>query len=143
MSMTRITLTSGRTVALSELRLSATYGGMLEGYPFRMLNDRRIAAAVRGAELDFPQRPVHLVEPVRELPDTPAPAFGPVEMLPFVTCVGALSSEPVDPGHDPALFRSVLTVVWFQAAAAVPEGEDADPGLRSVPWDEVARDVEL
>ncbi|WP_328724001.1 hypothetical protein OHT52_24135 [Streptomyces sp. NBC_00247] len=33
MSLTSIVLSSGRSIDLSDLRLSSTYGGMLEGCP--------------------------------------------------------------------------------------------------------------
>lgn len=39
--------------------------------------------------------------------------------------------------------RSALTVVWFQTALDVPSGEDADLALRSIRWEELARDHEL
>lgn len=63
MSLTRIILSSGRTIELSELRLSSTYSGLLEGYPCKPVNDMQIAALLRTAE---GPTPVHLIPPDRK-----------------------------------------------------------------------------
>ncbi|GAA2800359.1 hypothetical protein GCM10010505_28970 [Kitasatospora aburaviensis] len=97
---------------------------------------------LRGIEKERSSAPVHLVTPVRELPDLPAGGFGPVELLPAVTCVGSFSSQPIDPERDSVLHYSALTVVWFQATPDIPSGEDADHGLRGICWDDLARDLE-
>ncbi|MEV0194682.1 hypothetical protein AB0I39_39950 [Kitasatospora purpeofusca] len=39
MALTRIRLSSGSSIELSDVRLSWTYGGFLEGYPFRRIID--------------------------------------------------------------------------------------------------------
>ncbi|MET9150726.1 hypothetical protein ABZX82_05540 [Streptomyces griseoflavus] len=143
MALARVVLSSGRSVDLSELRMSATYAGLLEGYPCKRLNDLRIAGLLRTAEHTFRRAPVHLIPPPREYPDQYAGAFGPVEVLPAVTCVGSFSSEAVDPAHDRVLYRSHLTVVWFQSAPHVPTGCDAEPALRDLSWDLLATDEEL
>ncbi|MFC8224785.1 hypothetical protein [Streptomyces sp. NPDC057287] len=44
---------------------------------------------------------------------------------------------------DPVLHRSTLAVVRFQPVPGVPSGEDADPALRDMCWEELARDHEL
>ncbi len=143
MALARLALSSGRTVALCEPRLSSTYGGMLEGYPFQRLNDLKLKHLLLTAEKTFPGRPVHLVTPPREYPDLAAGAFGPVELLPAVTCVGSFTSEPIDPANNPVLHRSALTVVWLQATLTVPGGDDAEPTLTAVPWEALAMDFEL
>ncbi|MFD7816142.1 hypothetical protein ACFV6E_24925 [Streptomyces sp. NPDC059785] len=144
MSLSRIVLTSGRTVELSELRLSSTYGGMLEGYPCKVVNDMKVSGFLRTAERAFPTTPVYLVPPTREYPDETGGAFGPVEVLPAVACIGAFRSAVVAPDHDPVLYRSALTVVWFQSTSHVPSDDPDDPhGLRDLPWDELAQDYEL
>jgi hypothetical protein len=143
MSLTRVILTSGRSLDLSELRLSSTYGGMLEGYPCRPVNDMRIKGLVRAAEHAHPSVPVHLVPPPREYPDQYAGASGPVEVLPAVACVGAFHSTALGRDHDPALRRSALTIIWFQPTARVPYGYDAEEELRGVDWDGLARDYEF
>ncbi|MFG2117341.1 hypothetical protein ACGFRB_32675 [Streptomyces sp. NPDC048718] len=141
MSLSRVILSSGRSIELSELRISSTYGGMLEGYPCKRVNDFKVDALQRSAERAFPTWPVHLVPPPRTYPDDslgPGP-FGPVEELPPVACVGVFHSAPLAPGFD----YSRLTVAWFQADPAVPSGEDADPALRGIPWEELAGDDEF
>ncbi|GHH95252.1 hypothetical protein [Streptomyces capillispiralis] len=143
MALARVVLASGRSVDLAELRMSSTYGGMLEGYPCKPLNDLRIKGLLHTAERDFPGAPVHLIPPPREYPDQYAGAFGPVEVLPAVTCVGSFRSGALDPAHDRALYRSRLTVVWFQPTPRVPSDCDAEPALREVSWEHLATDEEL
>ncbi|WP_326753569.1 hypothetical protein OH738_36055 [Streptomyces hirsutus] len=143
MPLSHIALSSGRSIELTELRMSSTYGGMLEGYPCKPINDMKVRSLQRQAERSFSSTPVHLVPPSREYPDQTVGAFGPVEILPSVACIGAFRSTAVAPELDPVLHRSALTVVWFQTAVDVPSGEDADSALRSIHWDELAQDYEL
>ncbi|GGP86565.1 hypothetical protein [Streptomyces sindenensis] len=139
MSLGHIVLSSGRSIRLTELRMSSTYGGMLEGYPCKRINDRRVSWLQRQAECAFSSTPVHLVPPSREYPDEPAGAFGPVEVLPSVSCVGFFDSAALDPAMD----GSALVVAWFQPVPEVPAGEDADLALRGIRWEELAQDYEL
>ncbi|MFB7952924.1 MULTISPECIES: hypothetical protein [unclassified Streptomyces] len=143
MSLSRITLSSGRSIELTELRMSSTYGGMLEGYPCKPINDMKVRGLQQRAERAFPSMPVHLVPPSREYPDQTAGAFGPVEVLPSVACIGTFRSTAVAPELDPVLHRSALAVVWFQSVSTVPSGEDADLALRGIHWEELAQDHEL
>lgn len=143
MSLARVTLTTGRSIDLSELRFSSTYGGMLEGYPCKPVNEMKIQGLLRRAAQEFPAVPVHLVPPPREYPDQYAGGFGPVEVMPSVACVGTFRSRALEPAHDPVLYRSALTVVWFQPTTQVPWGCEAEAALREVPWDELARDSEV
>lgn len=143
MALARVLLTSGRSVDLSDLRMSSTYGGLLEGYPCKVLNDRRIDGLLRTSEQAFPGTPVHLIPPPREYPHQYPGALGPVEVLPPVTCVGSFRSEALHPARDRALYRSRLTVVWFQPTSCVPSGRDAEPALRDVSWEHLAADEEL
>lgn len=147
MTLTRVVLTSGRVIGLSHLRLSSTYGGLLEGYPHPALNDRRIKRLLAAAAAEYPHTPTHLVPPQREQPDDDRAArarpFGPVEILPPVTCIGLFDSAPVATDIDPVLHGSALTIVWFQATPQPPSGHDADQGLREVAWEELAEDYEI
>ncbi|MDN3023810.1 hypothetical protein [Streptomyces sp. S.PB5] len=143
MSLARVVLTTGRQLDLSDLRFSSTYGGMLEGYPCRVVNEMKIRGLLHSAEKEFPSTPVHLVPPTREYPDQYAGAFGPVEVMPSVACVGRFRSTALDPALDPVLHRSALAVVWFQPTTEVPSGCDAEEALRDLAWDELARDYEL
>lgn len=143
MPLTRVVLASGRSVELMELRLSSTYGGFLEGYPCERVNEMKLRGLLRAAEAASPTTPVHLVPPPRERPDGEAGPFGPVEILPPVACVGTFRSTAMAPENDPVLHRSALTVLWFQPTPQVPSEDEADAGLRSVRWEELARDYEL
>ncbi|MGW3010110.1 hypothetical protein ACWC9R_14910 [Streptomyces sp. NPDC001219] len=143
MSLSHIVLLSGRSIELTELRMSSTYGGMLEGYPCKRMNDLMVSGLQQRAERAFSSTPVHLVQPTRAFPDQTAGAFGPVEVLPSVACIGVFGSTAVDPELEPVLHRSALVVAWFQPAPVVPSGEDADLALRSMHWEELAQDEEL
>ncbi|WP_093802885.1 hypothetical protein [Streptomyces sp. Wb2n-11] len=143
MSLSRTVLLSGRSIELTELQMSSTYAGMLEGYPCKPINDMKVSGLQRKAERAFSSAPVHLVPPLLAYPDRTAGAFGPVEVLPSVACAGLFRSTAVAPELDPVLHRSALTVVWFQAAPDVPSGEDADLALRSIRWEELAQDYEF
>ncbi|MEV0278078.1 hypothetical protein AB0I22_17085 [Streptomyces sp. NPDC050610] len=143
MSLSRISLMSGRSVELTELRMSSTYGGMLEGYPCKPINDMKVSSLHRQAARAFPSTPVHLVPPSYEYPDETAGAFGPVEVLPGVACIGTFRSAAIALGLDAVLHRSALAVVWFQTVLDVPSGENADFALRSIRWEELAQDHEL
>ncbi|MER8232990.1 hypothetical protein [Streptomyces sp. NPDC094049] len=139
MPLSHILLSSGRSVRLTELRMSSTYGGMLEGYPCKRINDLKVGWLQRGAERAFPSRRVHLVPPSRAYPEETPGAFGPVEVLPPVACVGVFESTALDPAMD----GSSLVVVWFQPGPEVPAGEDADLALRGLLWEELAQDYQL
>ncbi|MER5597223.1 hypothetical protein [Streptomyces sp. NPDC002265] len=139
MSLGHIVLSSGRSIQLTELRMSSTYGGMLEGYPCKRINDRKVSWLQRQAEHEFPSMPVHLVPPSREYPDETAGAFGLVEVLPSVACIGVFDSAALDPAMD----GSTLVVAGFQPVPEVPVGEDADLALRGIRWEELAQDYEL
>ena len=143
MSLSRIALASGRSIELTELRMSSTYGGMLEGYPCKPVNDMKVRSLQRQAEHGFPSTPVHLIPPSREYPDQDAHAFGPVEVLPSVACIGAFRSTVIAPELDPVLHRSALTVIWFQTGLDVLSGNDSDLALRGIRWEELAQDYEL
>jgi hypothetical protein len=142
MALAHMVLSSGRSIELSEIRMSSTYGGMLEGYPFQRWNDLKLERLVKNAEKARLRVPVHLVEPVRELPDLPVGGFGPVELLPAVTCVGSFTSHPINPERDSMLHHSALTVLWFQEAPVVPSAEVADHGLLGICWNDIAKDFE-
>ncbi|MGW3332912.1 hypothetical protein ACWDF9_20475 [Streptomyces rubiginosohelvolus] len=143
MSLSHVVLASGRSVALTEIRMESTYAGFLEGYPCKRINDMKTRGLRRRAEQDFPALPFHLVPPVLTYPDETGGAFGPVEVLPAVLCIGVFRSTVVDPGLDPVMHRSALVVAWFQDTAVVPSGEDADPALRGIDRDASALDREL
>ncbi|MEU9026046.1 hypothetical protein AB0D46_00630 [Streptomyces sp. NPDC048383] len=45
MSLTHLTLACGRTTGVADIRLTTTYGDMLESYPFSRLNDMKLSSA--------------------------------------------------------------------------------------------------
>ncbi len=143
MALTKIHLSSGRSIELSDVRLSSTYGGFLEGYPSRRFNDLKLDRTLRNAREAAPSTPAHLVDPVRHLPDNTPGSFGPVEVLPAVTCVGRFISPPVDPARDAVSYYSALTLVWFQDTPVLPSEEDADTALRDLRWEDLAEDFEI
>jgi hypothetical protein len=98
MPLGHIVLSSGRSIRLTELRMSSTYGGNASG-PCKHINDL-IRWLWWQAERAFPSKPVHHVPPSREYPDETADAFGPVEVPPSVACVGVLDSTALDPVMD-------------------------------------------
>jgi hypothetical protein len=142
MSLTRVVLATGRSVDLAEVRFTSTYGG-LDGYPCKPYNDLVIKGLLSATERSFPTTPVHLVPPPREYPHHFPGAYGPVEILPPVACVGSFRSAPLHPVHDPALSYSALTVVWFQRTTRIPHDCDAETSLRGVDWEGLARDHEV
>lgn len=123
--------------------MSSTCGGMLEGYPCKLINDLKLSSLHRQAESAFPSGPVHVVPPSREYPDQTAGGFGPVEVLPAVTCIGNFRSAAVAAELNPVLHRSALVVAWFQPGPDVPSGEGADLAIRGIHWEELAEDYEL
>ncbi|GAA4596265.1 hypothetical protein GCM10023194_68020 [Planotetraspora phitsanulokensis] len=138
-----VQLASGRKLALSTVELSSTYGGLLEGYPCARLNDRVISGLGGWARTHYPSMPFHLIDPPRTYPDTQPGHFGPVEVLPAVSCVGVFSASPVSEDSDSVLCESVLVVAWFQADVSLPVGEDALPAFRELAWENLAEDREL
>ncbi|MDI2131044.1 hypothetical protein [Yinghuangia seranimata] len=141
MPLAYIALASGRSVELTDLRVDMTYAGVLEGGPFKRLNDEIVASSVRYAEKAFPGTPVHLVEPVRTpLDREPNPRRGPAELLPSVRCVGGFSSAPLDTDLESGLDYSRLVVVWFQPEPALPTSEGTQALLRDIPWESLAED---
>jgi hypothetical protein len=144
MSLHTIDLHDGRKAKVIDFRASATYAGLIGGYPNARLNKAILERACR-TERQASTVPVHLIEPARSYPELaggPGP-FGPAELLPAVTCRATLNSTPVEPDHNPVLYRSWLTVVWFQPDLAAPLGECINAILADLPWGDLAEDQEL
>ncbi|TYB91316.1 hypothetical protein FXF53_30660 [Micromonospora sp. WP24] len=144
--MALVVLPNGRDIALTEVHLALTYGGLLEGYPMRRLNDMIVGELAQRAARVLPGAPVHVVDPPRtqesDLNSGSLP-FGPVESLPSVIVMGRFSSGPVDDGKDPVLHRSRLVIVWLQDNVALPSSEGASAGLGVVEWERWAEDFEI
>jgi len=145
-TLARISLSSGRSVELTSLTISSTYGGLLEGYPNARMNDALVARLGRRRELACSSQPAHVIAPPRLRPD-PAQGsgqmpFGPVETLPPVYCEGSFRSGPVDDEIDPVLYVSWLVVVWFQEVLARPVADFAAAAVRGLAWEALAEDIE-
>jgi hypothetical protein len=147
MSLARIGLASGRTVELTGLEISSTYGGFLEGYPNARVNDALIARLGRRRELPYGSQPAHVIAPLRSIPEpTEGSArmpFGPVETLPAVYCQGSFRSARINEELDPALHRSWLMVTWFQEDLSSPVPGFVTAAVHHLAWDELAEDFEL
>ncbi|MER5276756.1 hypothetical protein ABT025_13480 [Streptomyces sp. NPDC002809] len=80
----------------------------------------KVSGLQRQAEHALSSMPVHLVPPSREYPDQTAGAFGPVEVLPSVACIGVFRSTPVSHEFDPVLHRSACSLPcgWCGTPAA-------------------------
>ncbi|MFI0940509.1 hypothetical protein [Streptomyces sp. NPDC021020] len=141
-SLSRITLTSRRGIYLSDLRMSATYGGLLEGVPTAHVNDHIVDYRLRHARETYPDRPVHLIPPERTETGRTGFRGRPVEYLPPVVCLGSFDSTEIDPAHNDGWWTSLLVVVWFQQVAEVPSDTAGLPALRELAWEELARDFE-
>lgn len=144
MSLAWVSLASGRSVELTDLKISSTYGGMLEGYPNPRLNDALIARLSKRREYAYCSQPAHVIPPPRSQPDQGAGRlpFGPVETLPPVCCEGSFRSGPVNEELDPVLHESWLMVVWFQEDLSRPIADIAAAALHGLAWEDLAEDIE-
>lgn len=127
-----LTLTSGQSLTLRALHQKMTYEGLLEGFPFRGLNDDLVSRALQGAAAhcvggespylippprrDYRRSPGDMQRVAPHLPDIP-------EWLPAVVCTARLSDG-----------KASLTVVWFQDEYALPIREPALGQLLDIDW---------
>jgi hypothetical protein len=141
-----ISLSSGRSVELTSLTISSTYGGLLEGYPNARVNDALVARLGRRREFAYSSQPAHVTAPPRLRPESDQGSgrmpFGPVETLPPVYCEGSFRSGPVDDELDPVLYVSWLMVVWFQEDLARPVADFAAAAVHGLAWEALAEDIE-
>jgi hypothetical protein len=141
MTLARITLDSGRDIELTELKISSTYGGLLEGYPNARMNDALIARLAKRRSL-----PAHVISPRRTYPHPELDkrlAFGPMELLPAVYCQASFRSDRINEELDPVLHRSWLMVAWFQEDLSSLVTEFVTTVVSSLAWEELAEDSEL
>jgi hypothetical protein len=140
---------AGQSAILHALHQSLTYGGWLEGRPWREWNDRVIARSLSQAEQHCPRgaKPV-LIPPERStyLHDPSENEIGrefrrhEPEWLPAVTCVAVLHGSVA---RDQSKHIGVLTVVWFQGEYAPPIAEPYATQLAAMDWRSLATDVLL
>lgn len=145
MTLARITLASGRDLALEQLEIFSTYGGMLEGYPCARINDRLLSRLSERRESAHWTPPVHVITPSRSYPEPGSArlAFGPVEVLPGTYCRGAFQSERIDEQLDRVMYRSYLSVVWFQEGLDATVAEFVSSAVFALQWEQFAEDREL
>ena len=143
MALAYFVLSTGRDIELTSLAVRLSYGGSLEGYPHRRMNDAILAGlAKRAPGPRLP--PKHVTEPPRTYPESAwTGAFGPVEQLPPVICTADFVSHPVDEDLDAVLHRSHLTVAWFQETIDEPIAQSVSTAIVDVNWDQLAEDFEL
>ena len=122
----RISLNTGRQIALVYLQQSLTYHGVLAGRPTPESDMRHTGRLLReaGNLVADDARPVLLT-----------PDSAPVEN---VSCIGTFQSGPLaKKGSDP---YSSLVVAWFQKDFAMPISESAIAQIRALDWEALARD---
>jgi hypothetical protein len=146
MTLAWIDLASGRSIELTDLKISSTYSGYLEGYPHAQMNDALIKGLGRRRESSYRSQPAHVIPPSRSRPgpgpgSAPMP-FGPVETLPPVYCEAFFRSQPIDDELDPVLHESWLVVVWFQQDLSLPIADFAATAVHELTWEDLAEDTE-
>lgn len=140
-------ITDGRlTLRLIDLKVTQTYGGLIEGAPCRSINDRKLQRIKERNST----RAVHLVEPPRITPPWartsgsygPDRFLGPMEVLPPLQCeglfTGPATSKPVPPDFDH--LTTELLIVWFQDPSPSHIHPDLVPQILAVPWNDLAQD---
>jgi hypothetical protein len=136
-----IKLTSGHTITLESLSQEKTYANLLEGLPRAKFNDEIIERWRKEAVKSEHQRVV-LINPVRR----PGPtkfstpgddaAWGPIENLPQIVCVGMFqSSRPV---RKQQAHFSLLNIVWFQDQFALPIDAGVMAQIAKLDWEHLA-----
>jgi len=137
----KIKLNSGREIAVSEIRQSLTYAGLLEGLPTTEMNHNKIQSLIFDKQNNKFGKPF-LISPTEtpiSLDGRPYP-FGSPAQLPSVTCVADCKSRQTN--RNPVLDYSMLTIIWFQDDYAFPIEPDILVQIQNMTWDEYATDFE-
>jgi hypothetical protein len=134
---------SGRDIELTNLAISSTYGGFLEGYPNGRMNDALLAGLAKRESARVP--PKHVIQPARSGRERSenVGAFGAVETLPGVICTASFVSHPVDEDLDSLMHRSWLTVVWFQESIDDPVERFVSAAVADLDWERLAEDIDV
>jgi hypothetical protein len=116
-----------------------TYDGLLIGYPYPEMNNRRVQETLDRAYRDYPifGTPL-LIEPVRtSMPKHPSDIMAHKE-IPVVTCVAVFESNELgEPDSDPCSSR---VIVWYQNQFALPIDPDVQSAIELFDWDSMATD---
>jgi len=123
-----LTLASGRTIWLEELRQWDVYADLLEGLPSNRLNARIVDSAIESAP-----SPSVLVRPT----ERPEPKFPGAGWLPRICSVGTFESKIA---RDVSCHASKLTIVWFQDDFGFPPTGQALEQVVTVNWNRHATD---
>ena len=132
-----ISLRCGTTITLKSLSQKMTYGGLLEGTPKPMDNDRLLQGTIARARGQSDMTPF-LIQPTRrdfrrvpgdmaKLPER----YRISEWMPMITCVGTFESSPV---RDKRMDSSWLKIIWLQDEYALPISAGALESIKSIDW---------
>jgi len=136
-------LDTGRVIYLDELVQWRTYSGLIEGIPRKEMNDELIIKVDAYARNKISvSAPVLTLPPVRETlsfsKNRPARHGREYERLPPITCAAAF--ESFQPAKNPEDWSSCLIIVWFQERWALPIAPCVVSQIRSLNWNQLARD---
>jgi len=136
-------LNTGRIIYLDEITQWRTYSCLIEGIPRKEMNDEFIIEAEAHARKKIGLSvPIHVIPPVREKllfsKNRPARPGREYERLPPITCAAAF--ESFQPARNPEDWSSCLIIVWFQERWALPISPCVVSQIRSLNWNQLARD---
>ena len=138
----------GREVRIDAFYVTRTYGGVLEGFPTKDLNDRLIESTKETlAALWGEKRKIHVVEPRRTKPHLSGLElkFGQSregeERLPAESCMAWLSSASI--GKDAC--GSHAFIIWWEGCAGDSMSIPArvQEGILGRKWEEIAEDYDV
>ena len=154
----KITLNSGREIALAHIEQWQSYAGVLAGLPNRAMNGRVIDDARSRALPHCLEGAAPYLVPPRLTPVETKPASAEYlkrtgmtaeqsaardqqmhyEQLPAVVCVAVFNSDGL-PKPDAEPYSS-LTVIWFQDDFALPVDAGVLANIQSLDWEALATD---
>jgi hypothetical protein len=144
----KITLDSGRILIMTSLMQRTTYSRTMKSLPTRKYNDSRVNYD-HDSETYVLHAPRLYSNFCQMLP--PDSSFAqryagdPVEVLPGITCIARMISNPCEPNdwteYDAVRpVSSCLTLVWFQNYWAMPIAPEVMEKLKVFDWDAHACD---
>ncbi len=138
----KVTLYTGRTITMSSIRQSLTYGGMIEGVP----RSKEIYDYEINPRID--DRTYILHAPVREwdlfknLPESPNSISYYIEnppiTLPRIKCSANFNSGPIVREGIEENGISFIDLVWYQHEWAMPIAPEVMERLKAFDWDNLA-----
>ena len=140
----KISLSSGRVIALEEIHQHLTYAGLLEGLPTRKIN-KDIISEIKNTTQDkiWANTTPYIISCKQtriQLPDDRAayyksrgPEYEPLA-LPKIICIGHFMSDAIT---DDFMFSN-LTIAWFQADWMMPVDNKILEQIKSMDWNKYA-----